>query len=359
MSKKLLFVVGARPNFIKLAPLCSTIKKTSGLDFKIVHTGQHYDQSMSDIFFDELEIPKPDFHLNIGSGSHAWQTGKIMVELEKLCMEHRFSAMVVIGDVNSTLAGALVASKLNLPVVHIESGLRSFNRKMPEEINRIATDHISDLLFAPTRLAMRNLEDEGLAKRSYFSGDVMFDMILMGQELAEKKNSILQKLKLKPYNYYLGTLHRPYNVDKASQLQEIMSAFSHLDKKVLLSVHPRLKKNLDQFKIIMGKNIMLKDPVGYLDFITLEKNAAKVITDSGGVQKEAFFLKRPCVTLRPETEWMETVEAGANILIKERTEQAILEGIEGEKTAKFEEKPYGDGHASTFIISTIKEKLLS
>jgi UDP-GlcNAc3NAcA epimerase len=357
MRKQILFVVGARPNFIKVAPLCEALNDVTDLEFKIVHTGQHYDQAMSDIFFQELNIPKPDFNMNIGSGTHGSQTGKMMIELEKICLQYAFAAIVVIGDVNSTLAGALVGSKLNIPVVHIESGLRSFNRNMPEEVNRIATDHVSHILFAPTQLAMDNLENEGLGNRSFFSGDVMYDMILRGIEIAQNKSNILKTLGLKPEDYYLGTLHRPYNVDQPQQLQQIMSALSKLEKKVLLSAHPRLKKNLSAFKIDLGENILLTPPLGYLDFITLQKNAIKVITDSGGVQKEAFFLKRPCVTLRPETEWMETVESRANILVKERTEENIIESVNRSSNACFSEKPYGDGNASNFIINTIHTHL--
>jgi len=356
MSKSLLFVVGARPNFIKIAPICMVLKKQKGIDFKIVHTGQHYDQAMSDIFFQELNIPPPDFNLNIGSGSHASQTGKMMMELEKLCLEHSFSAMVVIGDVNSTLAGALVATKIQLPVIHIESGLRSFNRSMPEEINRIATDHVSDLLFAPTTLAMDNLKREGLEKRSYFSGDVMYDMILKGLELAKEKSSIIEKLSLEPKAYYLATLHRPYNVDEPSKLKEIMNGFAQLGEKVILSAHPRLRQNLKRFAIKAGENIHMTTPLGYLDFVLLEQNAKKIITDSGGVQKEAFFVQTPCITLRPETEWIETVDAKANVLVKERTQKDILKAIHKDLSPRFHEEPYGAGNASQLIIDIIRKK---
>lgn len=354
-AKSLLFVVGARPNFIKIAPLCIALKQKADIPFRIVHTGQHYDQAMSDVFFEELHIPDPDFHLNIGSGPHGRQTGEMMIKLEELCLSHAFSALVVIGDVNSTLAGALVGAKLQIPVVHIESGLRSFNRGMPEEINRIATDHLSDLLFAPTRIAMENLKHEGLEDRSVFSGDVMYDMILHGLNMAKEKSLILEELKLTPGQYFLATLHRPYNVDDPDRLREIMSGFSRLDEPVLLSAHPRLKKNLEQFQIKPAENIILTQPFGYLDFILLEKNARKIITDSGGIQKEAFFLQVPCITLRPETEWVETVAAGANILVRKRTEADIVEAVQANSRPDYHEKPYGDGHASELIIDTIQE----
>ena len=352
--KSTLFVVGARPNFIKVAPICIALGETSSFPYKIVHTGQHYDQAMSDVFFQELRIPDPDFFLQCGSGTHGKQTGKMMIELEALCLEHDFASLVVIGDVNSTLAGALVGAKLHIPVVHIESGLRSYNRSMPEEINRIATDHISDLLFAPTRTAMDILKKEGLEDRAVFSGDVMYDMILRGLELAGEKSCILEKLDLTPDAFYLTTLHRPYNVDDPAQLAAIMDGLAQLEGKVVLSAHPRLKKNLDAFGIALGENVGITEPLGYLDFIMLEKNARKVITDSGGVQKEAFFVQTPCVTLRPETEWTETVEVGANILVKQRTAKHIVEAVLDDPTPDYDAKPYGAGNASDIIINGIR-----
>ena len=298
-------MVGARPNFIKIAPICRVLRDKQTSNFKIVHTGQHYDEKMSAIFFEELDIPAPDFNLQIGSGSHENQTGKMMIALENLCLEHKFAAIIVIGDVNSTLAGALVGAKMNIPVVHIEAGLRSHNREMPEEINRIATDHVSDILFAPTQKGMDNLIAEGLSEFSFLSGDVMYDTILQGLQVAVEKSKILEDLNLSPQNYYLATLHRPYNVDNPDQLKEIFDGYAALEKTIILSAHPRLKKNLLQFDIKTGENIHITPPLGYLDFIMLQNHALKIITDSGGVQKEAFFLKKPCVTLRPETEWVE------------------------------------------------------
>lgn len=358
-NKTLLFVVGARPNFIKIAPICNVLRRHSGISFQIVHTGQHYDQAMSDIFFQELSIPAPDYNLNIGSGGHGKQTGVMMEKLEELCLAHSFAAIVVIGDVNSTLAGALVGAKLNIPVVHVESGLRSFNRSMPEEINRIATDHVSDLLFAPTRLAMENLEREGLGDRAQFSGDVMYDMILQGVELAKNRSDILDQQGLHPKEYYLATLHRPYNVDDPAQLGAIIKGLSRLEAKVVLSAHPRLRKNLERFGIGINGNIQMTEPFGYLDFVVLENNARKIITDSGGVQKEAFFLEVPCVTLRPETEWVETVETGANVLVRERTAEAILEAVTRQVSPRYHERPYGEGNASEKIITAIQAYLHS
>ena len=357
--KPTLFIVGARPNFIKIAPICMALKENSKFPFKILHTGQHYDQIMSDIFFQELNIPSPDYNLHIGSGSHGSQTGKMMIKLEELCLEEDFSAMVVIGDVNSTLAGALVASKLHIPVVHIESGLRSFNRSMPEEINRIVTDHVSDLLFAPTRIGMENLEKEGLSKRSVFSGDVMYDMTLKGQELAKEKSNILDELNLEPGQYFLATLHRPYNVDDPIILQEIMNGFSQLEKPVLLSAHPRLRKNLERNNISPGANIRITQPFGYLDFLNLEQHAQKIITDSGGIQKEAFFVQTPCITLRPETEWIETVETGANILVTDRSTKSILEAVEKNIQPNYQSRPYGNGDASEIIVNAMHSQFFT
>jgi len=352
----LLFVVGARPNFIKIAPLCILLSRAVAIPYKIVHTGQHYDPNMSDVFFEELNIPAPDFHLNIGSGSHGNQTGLMMIALEKLMQSQSFSAVVVIGNVNSTLAAALVAAKLNIPVAHIESGLRSFNRSMPEEVNRVVIDHVSDLLFAPTQLAMHNLENEGLLDRAVFSGDVMYDMILTGLELAGDQCRVLEKLDLEPGEYYLATLHHPYNVDEPNQLREIINGFAGLEKKVILSAHPRLRQRLDEFNIQPPDHIHILKPMGYLDFIVLEKNADRILTDSGGVQKEAFFVQTPCITLRPETEWVETIETNANILIKDRSARAIIEAVHLTLNPRYEKQPYGDGKASELIIRHLLSK---
>lgn len=343
-----LLVVGARPNFVKMAPVCRAMTKIS-MPFRIVHTGQHYDLEMSDIFFKELGIPSPDFNLDIGSGAHGYQTGHIMLELEKLCKEHSFSMIVVIGDVNSTLAGALVGSKSHIPVAHVESGLRSFNRKMPEEINRIVTDHISDLLFAPTTIAMNNLENEGLSSRSILSGDVSCDMTLTALEIAEHRSNILNQLRLNPKQYYLTTLHRPYNVDDKEKLTQILAAYAELDLPVILPVHPRLKKQLTAFRI-PTPNVRLIQPLGYFDFIWLLEKANKVLTDSGGVQKEAFFTETPCITLRPETEWVETLDAGANKLVKTRSKNEILKSVFGNHHANYDIRVFGDGKASEKIV---------
>jgi UDP-N-acetylglucosamine 2-epimerase len=309
---KIFSIVGARPQFIKLAPLSAALAKDH-LEY-IVHTGQHYDYAMSEKIFSDLGIRSPDIHLEIGSGCHAAQTGKMMMALETAMMEQKPDMVIVFGDTNSTLAGALVAAKLSIPIIHIEAGLRSFNRNMPEEINRIATDHISKCLFAPTATAMENLKKEGLGHHAYWTGDIMVDTIKMNLDLALSRTVLSNGLKLQECEYNLLTLHRNYNVDHVDVLYHILDQLGSLKEKIIFPVHPRTKKMIGENYVIPA-NITLIDPQGYLDFIALEHYSQRIITDSGGIQKEAYILKKPCITLRSETEWVETVEENWNLLL--------------------------------------------
>jgi len=355
---KLFFVVGTRPNLIKLSPILNTVKSYPELDIKVVHTGQHFDYNMSLVFFEELVMPKPNFFLEVDNSSHAKQTASIMVAFEELCLKEKPDGVVVFGDVNSTVAAALVAAKLNIFSFHIESGLRSFNRTMPEEINRLITDHICNVLYAPSQTAMNNLKNEGLTDRALCTGDIMYDAVKRNMVLAESKSDILKTLDLIPDQYYITTLHRPYNVDNEEVLKDIIAAFSEVKEQIVFAVHPRTYKNLSRFGITLPANIITTEPLGYFDFLLLQKNAKKIITDSGGIQKEAFFIHKPCITLRPETEWVETVQCKANILVKSRKKDDILKAIFENQEADFSQNVYGDGHSSVLILDSIEKTLL-
>tara|TARA_X000000368_G_C23000854_1_gene698887 strand:+ start:483 stop:1520 length:1038 start_codon:yes stop_codon:yes gene_type:complete len=303
---KIISIVGARPQFIKLAPLSKELRKD--LDEIIIHTGQHFDREMSKLFFQQLNIPKPDYNLGISGGTNAYQVGKMLMDLDKKIRKISPDVIVIFGDTNSTLASALAGSKLNIPLIHIEAGLRSFNQSMPEEINRIITDHCSDYLFAPTKAAITNLKNENLKHRSYLTGDIMVDSIKASLDMIELNHNNND-------NYNLLTLHRPYNVDNPSKLNNILRDLNDLNQKIIFPIHPRTKKIIDLHNISIGSNIEFIKPQGYLDFIKLQYNAKKIITDSGGIQKEAYLLGVPCITLRTETEWIETLDSGWNLLV--------------------------------------------
>lgn len=317
----ILHIVGARPQFVKLAAL---VRALSGkCEQKIVHTGQHYDSSMSDTFFDDLDIPKPDYNLEAGSGLQGAQTTRMLEGIEELCIKEQPDLLVIYGDTNSTLAGALVGAKLGIRTAHVEACLRSFNRAMPEEINRIVADHTSDILLCPTQTAIDNARQEGLEDKAYLVGDIMVDTVNYGLKKARECSTIMEDFGLlkkkgsilEPDPYYLLTLHRPYNVDDPANLKHILDGLNSLGKKVLFPVHPRTRKVINQELKCDWINIILIEPQAYLDFMMLHSHALAMITDSGGVQKEAYLLSKPCITLRTETEWVETVEAGWNLLL--------------------------------------------
>ncbi len=324
---KIVSIVGARPQFIKLAPLSAELRKAE-IEEIILHTGQHYDENMNEIFFKELEIPEPDHNLGIGSGLHGEQTGRMLIEIEKILIIEKPDIVIVYGDTNSTLAGALAAKKLHMFLAHVEAGLRSFNKEIPEEINRIVADHLSDILFCPTETAMENLKNEGISKGVYLVGDIMFDALLHFVRIAQKKSRILEILNLKLKDYYLLTIHRAENADNLERLENILSALGESEKNIVFPIHPRTKNRIREFGLgnYLNPNIKVIDPVGYLDMLELERNAYAILTDSGGVQKEAFWLRVPCITLREETEWIETVKYGWNTLVGSNKDK-ILEAL--------------------------------
>lgn len=351
---KIITVLGARPQFIKAAPVSRVLReKHTEL---IVHTGQHYDSNMSDIFFEELNIPKPNYNLGVGSGNHGKQTGEMLQRIEEIVLKEEPDYMLVYGDTNSTLAGALVAAKLHIPVIHIEAGLRSFNKKMPEEINRIMTDHVSEYLFCPTNTAVQNLKNENITHNVLNIGDVMYDAVLYNRELAQEKSRVLSNNELEKKGYHLITIHRAENTDDLQNMQNILDSFSKIDTMKVWPIHPRTKHMLASYGIDLNNipNLKVIEPVGYLDMLTLEANARKIITDSGGVQKEAYFMKVPCVTVREQTEWVETLEEDANILAGTSVEK-ILKGINYDVTPSYK-NVFGDGNASKKIVDIIENR---
>jgi UDP-GlcNAc3NAcA epimerase len=357
-TMKVASIVGARPQFIKAAVVSKALA-SAGVSDVLVHTGQHYDFEMSAVFFDELDIPAPKYHLGVGSGHHGAQTGRMLEAIESVLLRHRPDMVLVYGDTNSTLAGALAAAKLQIPVSHVEAGMRSFNRQ-PEEINRVLTDHIADVLFAPTATAMRNLANEGIpAERIIRTGDVMYDAALQFAAHADAFSHVLRRLELQPRTYILATLHRSENTDDRNRLRAIFEGIADVARQlpVVLPLHPRTRKEVERAQIsgAVLQRIRLLKPLGYLDMTMLEKHARLIATDSGGVQKEAYFHGVPCVTLRGETEWTETLEGGCNQLVfpanGECVATCIREALSREPT--FRTDAYGDGHSAMHIANAI------
>ena len=357
--QKIVTIIGARPQFIKAAMVSRALDKNK-IEEIIVHTGQHYDKNMSDIFFAQLKIPKPKYNLGIGSGSHGKQTGEMLIKIEEVLLKEKPNYVMIYGDTNSTLAGALAASKLLIPVIHIEAGLRSYNMAMPEEQNRVLSDHISTILICPTQTAVDNLKKEGITQNVYLTGDVMCDSVLYYSKIANKKinpsnialTPIYDKREVK--DWYLTTIHRAENTMDNKNLSVILKVFEKLDKMVIFPVHPRIRKMVDELQNKnQYQNIYFVEPVDYLTMLYLTNNAFKVVTDSGGLQKECYILNTPCITIRDQTEWVETLKNGYNILSKPE-EQELYDKI---MTSKIQDDNkihyYGDGEASKKINQII------
>jgi UDP-GlcNAc3NAcA epimerase len=346
-------IVGARPQFVKLAPVSRALRQQH--QELIIHTGQHYDYSMSAQFFDELALPVPDYHLGVGSGTHAFQTGRMLEAIEQVLLKEHPDRVIVFGDTNSTLAGALAAAKLHIPIAHVEAGLRSFNRAMPEEINRVVADHLSDRLFCPTEAARKNASDEGITQGVEVVGDVMYDILLQVQpQIDAHAQELLPALGVAPQAYVLVTVHRPANTDDPQTMHKIARALNRLEMPVIFAVHPRTRICLERYGISWNEHVQLIEPVGYIAMLALERAAYRILTDSGGMQKEAFLLGVPCVTLREETEWTETVAAGWNILVGNRWE-AIVEAVGLPQPNPSRQNLYGEGDAALRIAYSLSD----
>lgn len=348
---KIVSIVGARPEFIQAAPVSRALREKHREI--LVHTGQHYDYLMSQAFFDQLDIPAPDYNLEVGSGSHARQTGEILIRLEEVLLKERPDLVIVRGDTNSTLAGALAASKLHIPAAHIEAGERSFDRRMPEEINRLVADCLADIHFCASRKAVGRLAAEGITASVHWVGDVMLDAMLQNRPIARRKSRILERLGLEPGRYGLVTVHRAGNTDDPARLGQIVAGLNRVPEIVVFPVHPRTRKALAQLGIPFADHVRLIEPVSYFDMIVLEENARVIATDSGGVQREAYFLGVPCLTLRDETEWVETVEAGWNLLVGTEPERIVEAWLTFSPPA--DHPPiFGDGRAAQRIAEILE-----
>ncbi|CAI1493924.1 UDP-N-acetylglucosamine 2-epimerase [Thermococcus nautili] len=358
------FVFGTRPEIIKLAPVIRAFLER-GVEPLLIHTGQHYDYEMSSVFLEELELPPIDYHLEVGSGTQAEQTGKAMIKIERVLMDERPDVTLVQGDTNTVLAGALASVKLKIPVAHVEAGLRSFDRTMPEEINRILADHASEVLFPPTEEARKNLEREGITENVYVVGNTIVDAVLQNAEVAEKKSDVLERFNLKPKEYVLITAHRAENTDSRENLERLVQILEGLPMRAIYPMHPRTRKRLEEFGLLERvetiENLTVTKPLGYLDFLRLEKNAFAIMTDSGGIQEEAIILGVPCLTLRYNTERPETVEAGGNVLVGLEKERALnylgrlMDEEEFYERMANAPNPFGDGGAGERIAEILLE----
>jgi UDP-GlcNAc3NAcA epimerase len=346
---KILSVVGNRPQFVKSGPLSLALRNRA--EEITLHTGQHYDRELSEIFFEELELPPPAYRLDAGSGSHAEQTARMLPGIERVVLDERPDRVLVYGDTNSTLAGALAAAKVGVPVAHVEAGLRSFDRTMPEELNRILVDRLSDLLFCPTEIAVANLRREGVVDGVHVVGDVMLDANLRLAPIARERSRALADTGVQPGEYVLATIHRPVNVGK-EPLAQIVDGLGRLDEPVVFPAHPRTRDALSEHGIDVPKSVRLRPPAGYLDFAALASQTRVVVTDSGGVQKEAYWYRVPCVTVRTTTEWVETVEAGWNRLVAADA-SAIVSAISAAQPPLNHPLLYGDGHAADLIADVL------
>jgi len=346
---KVLTVVGARPQFIKAAPVSKVLRRSH--DEFLLHTGQHYDDAMSELFFRQLGIPNPDINLGVGSGPHGAQTAAMLTGLEQAIVDQKPDWVLVYGDTNSTLAGALAAAKCHVPVAHVEAGLRSYDRRMPEEVNRVLTDHAADLLLCPTESAAANLAREGITKGVRTVGDVMYDAYLQNVALARTTSDVIARLDLSPGGYQLLTVHRADNVDQVSNLAAILRGVADSGVPVVFPVHPRTRSSLAGAGA-MPPNLRMIDPVGYLEMLVLEENAAAIVTDSGGVQKEAYFAGRPCITVRDSTEWTETVDLGWNVLVG-REPSVIAGAMAGFRPSGPRPQVFGDGHAAGRVVDEL------
>lgn len=373
--KKLLSITGVRPQFVKAAMVCAAAERYNSsrsaddqVQHLLLHTGQHYDHSMADVFFQQLPLPHPDYDLGVGSGTHGTQTAAMLEKIEKVLLADRPDCVIVYGDTNSTLAGALAAAKLHIPVAHVESGLRSFNRRMPEEINRIVADHLASLLLCPTHGAMKQLRKEGITENVYFTGDVMLDAVRIFMAIAAKSSKALDDLRVTPGNYVLVTIHRAENTDSAERIEELVETLCRLEQPAVFSMHPRLRSRLDQeyrnlgARLQRAAHIRITPPLPYLDMLHLESNAQLIMTDSGGVQKEAYFVSTPCLTLRDETEWTETLKDGWNRVVGTSPEKILplVQSMCTNNGASPRNEPelsaFGDGHAGDNILQILTQR---